>query len=86
MTLASKFWCIDTWGVFRIWGHIWAVLCLTVGLWTLTYVGFRWLVLPAFCWIVGHVQLFLLAQQNDMRDAIIGAIERYDDKGRYDAS
>jgi hypothetical protein len=77
---------IQTWGVLRVWGHCWAAACLFAGLWTLTYLGFRWLAVPFFAWILGHGLLFLLTQWNENWDCMIGAQMRRKYKGRYDAS
>jgi hypothetical protein len=76
---------IQTWGVLRLWGHCWAAACLFGGLWTLTYVGFRWLVVPGAVWIVGHGVLFLLTQWNERFDEMMGAQLRRKYRGRYDA-
>jgi hypothetical protein len=77
---------IQTWGVLRLWGHCWAAGCLFVGLWSLTYLGWRWLAVPFFFWTVGHGLLFLLTQWNERWDEMVGAQMRRKYKSRYDAS
>jgi hypothetical protein len=42
-----------------MWQRLWAALWLGVGLWTLSYPGFRYLVVPVGCWLVGHLLLVL---------------------------
>jgi hypothetical protein len=76
---------ITTFGVLRAWGHCWAAFCLFVGLWTLTYLGFRWLAVPFFVWILGHGCLVLLTQWNERWDEIIAASFKGRYRDRYDA-
>jgi hypothetical protein len=76
---------IQSFGVLRLWGQCWAALWIGVGLWTLTYLGFRWLVLPFVCWIVGHGVLAWLTQWNDRWDEMAMAQWGRGYKDRYDA-
>lgn len=76
---------IKTFGVLRLWGHCHAALWLGVGLWVLTCLGFRWLLLPLLLWGMGHGLLMWLTQWNDRWDemAIAQLGRKY--KDRYDA-
>jgi hypothetical protein len=77
---------IQTYGVLRLWAHCWAALWLFVGLWTLTYVGIKWLVVPVLFWLIGHGALALLTQWNDKFDEMLQAQWRRRYRSRYDAS
>lgn len=76
---------VQTFGVLRLWGHCWAAFWLMVGLWTLTYLGFTWLILPVVCWLLGHGILALLTQWNASWDEMLGAHWRRRYKAKYDA-
>jgi hypothetical protein len=76
---------ITSFGVLRVWGHVWAACCLFVGLLVLTYVGFRWLAVPFVGWLLGHGALVLLTQWSDRWDEMALAHLRRRYKSRYDA-
>ena len=73
---------ILTLGVPRKWCHCWAALCLALGLWLMTYYGFKWLAVPLLLWLAGHGALALLTLWNaswvDMMWAQVN--QRYRDK------
>jgi hypothetical protein len=77
---------IKTLGVLRIFSHVWVACCLALGLWTITYLGFRWLALPVVLWLAGHCGLFLLTQWNDKWDDMFLAQLVRNYKDRYDAA
>lgn len=76
---------IKTFGVPRLWGSVWAVLCLYGGLLTLVGLGFPWLLLPAVVWLLGQGVLMALTTWDPHWDEIALAhlMRRY--KAYYDA-
>jgi type IV secretory pathway TrbD component len=45
---------ILTFGAPRLWAAFWTVLCLYGGLLTMVGLGFKWLLIPALVWLLGH--------------------------------
>ena len=56
-----------------------------VGLILLTYYGWRWLILPVFCWLIGHGILVWLTQWNQHFDDMFFAQVNRKYKARYSA-
>jgi hypothetical protein len=76
---------ITSFGVPRLWAAFWACLCLYMGLLAMVGLGFKWILVPALVWMLGHGALMGLtlfdAYWDDM--ALAQLTRRYRDF--YDA-
>lgn len=73
-----------TYGVLRMWAACWAVLHLGVGLYVLTYYGFRWVLLLFITWILGHGLLVMLTNWHEKFDEMLMAQLRRRYKDHYE--
>lgn len=76
---------VKVFGALRTWSHVWTASCCFVGLYLLTYWGFKWVALPFCAWLVGHLTLVALTSWNSNWDEMMRAqwARRY--KGCYRA-
>jgi type IV secretory pathway TrbD component len=76
---------IVTCGAPRAYARGWACLWLFLGLATLMYWGWKWLVLPSGAWLIGHGVLVWLTQWNSRFDDMFWAQVNRKYKARYSA-
>ena len=76
---------VTSFGAPRVWAALWVALCLYVGLFFMVGLGFKWVVLPALVWLLGHLVLIGLTLWDEKWDEVAGAqlTNRY--KAFYDA-
>jgi type IV secretory pathway TrbD component len=76
---------ILTFGAPRLWAAFWAVFCLYAGLLAMVGLGFKWILVPALIWMLGHGVLVGLTLFDVNWDdiAIAQLTRRY--KAHYDA-
>ena len=72
-------------GAPRFYARFLACLWLGVGLYLLTYYGWRWLALPFVAWLLGHGILVLLTTWNPHWDDMVLAQMNQGYKSRYSA-